>query len=791
MQEPAMNRRRMILSLSLFAAFCFSGTTPAFADGIIIPHPPPCEFDRCPETFPLTQLAIQYHHVQVQIKDQVAVTHVDQVFRNDNDWTVEGTYIFPIPPDAAVQDFTLWIDGEPVQGQVLSRDEARRTYEEIVRGMRDPALLEYLDRGAVQASIFPIPAGGERRIELEYSQVLAADSGLIHYRYPLNTEKFSTRPLEDVAISIEIDSQAPIRALYSPSHAVDITRGSEHAARVGYEARDITPDADFDLYFSVSPEDIGLNLLTYRDPEGDDPDGFFLLMAAPSIEHPQDQIAAKDVIFVLDRSGSMDGEKFRQAQAALGFVLEHLNAQDRFNIISFSTSTSAFAAELQGVERVEAAQRWVASLSAVGSTDINRALLEALNLASRTRPTILIFLTDGLPTEGVTDSEAILGNARDAMLDNVRLFPFGVGYDVDTFLLDTLALENRGTTSYVTPGQAIDEAVGSFFEKVSLPVLTDIKLDFGEALAFDLYPDPLPDLFAGGQLVLVGRYRSSGVETIELSGEVDGRSQVLRYPEQRFRSTGGADFLPRLWATRKIGALLNDIRLHGPDEETVDQVVRLSIRYGIVTPYTSYLVTEPMAFSEEAREGIVDQALDELLAMPNIVSGEKAVGQAAAEAEFRAADVPAAIEDRAQGIVRIAGTHTFRLVDGVWIDTLYDLNGAPGTRVPFLSEAYFELAAATPEIGAALALGERVIVVSRGQAYEIVAEGESGDPFELPAPLPEQGGSEAGESGLSQPSSPVASNAPKPSFKLPCPGSALPLGLLCLLPAWNRRQRAA
>lgn len=786
-----MTRYRTILSLILFAAFSLSTVSPAHADGIIIPDPPICDFGPCPEPFPISQLAITYHHVEVEIRDQVAVTHVDQIFRNDNDWTVEGTYIFPIPQDATVNDFTLWIDGEPVQGKVLSREEARRTYEEIVRTMRDPALLEYIDRGAVQASIFPIPAGGERRIELEYSQVLQADNGLFHYRYPLNTEKFSTVPLEDVAVTVRIDSPVPIKAVYSPSHPVDISRSGERVAQIGYEDAFVTPDTDFDLYYSVSADEIGLNLLTYRDPEGDDPDGFFLLMAAPSIEHARGEIVAKDVIFVLDRSGSMDGEKFRQAQSALRYVLEHLNPDDRFNIISFSTSTSVYAAELQGVDRIEDALGWVDALSAVGSTDINRALLEALNIASRTRPTILIFLTDGLPTEGVTDSDAILENARQSMRDNVRLFPFGVGYDVDTFLLDSLAIENRGTTSYVTPGQAIDEVVSGFFEKVSLPVLTDIQLDFGDTVVFDVYPDPLPDLFAGGQLILVGRYRSSGVETVELKGEVDGQEQAFRYSEQRFRSTGGEEFLPRLWATRKIGALLNQVRLQGPDEETVDQIVRLSIRYGIVTPYTSYLVTEPMAFGADAREGIAAQALDEMLAMPTIVSGEKAVGQASAEAEFRGAEMPAAIDSKAEDIVKIAGTHTYRFVDGVWIDTQYDPQSMSVRKVPFLSEDYFELASARPELGAALALGERVIIIIDSQAYEVVPEGEEGDQIELPAPIPED------TKGPKDPMSPSQGGVPETiveedqGINLTCPGIGLPFGLVIAAISLTKKKQAA
>ena len=315
-----------VLPISLFIVMItLLIPTSVFADGIIIPQPPICEPFPCPMPRPMVQLAIKYHHVEVEIEDQVATTRVDQVFRNDNDWTVEGTYVFPIPLGAAVDAFTLWIDGEPVQGEMLTKEQARQTYEEIVRTMRDPALLEYIDRQAVQASVFPIPPGGERRIQLEYSEILSADEELVHYRYPLNTEKFSTVPLEEVTIRVEIDGKLPIQAVYSPTHNVDLNRISDEHVVLGYEEYDVKPDRDFDLFFSIDQSQIGVNLMTYRDTQSEDPDGYFLLMLTPNIQVREQEAIAKDVILVLDKSGSMDGVKFRQAQDALKFVLDHLN----------------------------------------------------------------------------------------------------------------------------------------------------------------------------------------------------------------------------------------------------------------------------------------------------------------------------------------------------------------------------------------------------------------------------------------------------------------------------------
>ncbi|MFA9491744.1 MAG: VIT domain-containing protein [Anaerolineales bacterium] len=720
----------------------FIPLSPAFADGIIIPHPPICEPGPCPMPVPISQLAIEYHRVDVRIENQVAITHVDQVFRNDNDWPIEGTYVFPIPDGAAITEFTLWIDGEPVEGEILTKEEARRTYEDIVRTMQDPALLEYIDRGAVQASVFPIPPGGERRIELEYSEILTSEEGLVRYSYPLNTEKFSTEPLEDVVVRVDVLSNEPIRAIYSPSHDISVEREGEYRFTAGYEDSFVTPDKDFDLYYSVAEDDIGLNLLTYRDPQGEDVDGFFLLIAAPSVDTGDQRAIPKDVIVVLDRSGSMDGEKFLQAQDALHYVLDHLNPEDRFNIIAFSTGMKTFARQLEGVDEVTEAHRWIDSLAAAGSTDINRALLEALDQTQAGRPTIIIFLTDGLPTEGETETEDILENIRRNAAENVRLFAFGVGYDVDTFLLDTLAQENRGATNYVTPGEPIDEIVSAFYAKVSLPVLVDLELDFGEITTFDLHPEDLPDLFAGTQLLVIGRYKNPGYETVELSGMVDGEMIRFRYPNQRFRSSGGSDFLPRLWATRKIGTLLNQIRLQGPDKELVDQVVKLSIRYGIVTPYTSYLVTEPMAFGANAQEGIADHAFEEMLAAPMEVTGEDAVGRAAAESEIKSAEAPLVLSQEAAEIVKYVGSRTFRLVDGVWIDTAFDPDRMDTVDVPFLSDEYFELANARAEFGDAFALGDRVIVVVDELAYQVIGEHERGDEITIPLSVKEDEGHE-------------------------------------------------
>jgi Ca-activated chloride channel family protein len=700
--------------------------TPVFADGIVIPDPPP---DPMPPEVPW--LTIRYHRVNVTIEDQVAVTRVEQEFVNEYDWEAEGTYIFPLPEGAAVSEFAMWVDGTRVEGSILEADEARAIYEDIVRRRRDPALLEYVGRDAVQARIFPIPPGGSRKIELEYSQVLPVESGMVRYVYPLNTEKFSARPLEEVSVRVEVRSKDAMHALYSPTHQdrLFIERDGDYRAVVGYEAYDILPDQDFDLIYTVSHEDVGLNLLTYKEPGRD---GFFLLMAAPTVE--VDRVIPRDIVLVLDVSGSMEGKKIEQAKDALAYVLEHLNEEDRFNVIAFSTGLRQYARGLRPASEAREAIRWVNDLEAVGGTDINRALLEALAQADDERPTVIIFLTDGLPTEGVIEIDQILANAEASAPGNVRLFPFGVGDDVNTILLDTLAEQQRGATGYVRPHERIDEEVSGFYSKISTPVLADIALDFGDVTVEDTYPYPLPDLFAGTQLILVGRYRDSGATQITLSGEVEGKTEAFVY-EGTFRSSGGdADasvrFIPRLWATRKIGYLLKQIRLHGEREEWVDAIVDLSVRYGIITPYTSFLIDEDDILTEEGRDE-VEKAMRTATPAPAV--GAPAAERADEEGGLYDADSVGggeALPEEAAQMVRLVGSKTFLLQDGVWIDTTFDPSRMETVEVGFGTDEYFGLLAARPEWGAYFALDERVILVAEGVAYEIVA-GEGG-PVEIP-----------------------------------------------------------
>ena len=707
--------------------------SPAGADGIIIVDPPPGVDVRLDQS-----LAIKYHHVDIQIKDQVATTRVDQVFVNDNPWTAEGTYIFPLPEGAAVSDFVMWVDGKAVHGEILEADEARTIYDDVVRRMKDPALLEYVGRKALKASVFPIPPGEERKIELEYSQILPVENGLVHYIYPLSTERFSSRPLEDLVVRAQIESREPLKAVYSSRHEVSIDREDDYHALLGLEQSDVLPDRDFELFYTISSEKIGLNLLSFKE-EGQD--GFFLLLAAPDVKVNEEEIVVKDIILVLDTSGSMQGEKMDQAKEAARYVLDHLNPLDRFAIVSFATTTRSFSPSLEPAAQADKGKDFLDRLEAMGSTDINRAMIEAVGLAEEVRPTTLIFLTDGLPTEGVTVTGAILDNVARESPDNVRIFSFGVGDDVDTDLLDQISMDNGGASTYVRPGEEIDEEVSAFYRKVKMPVLSDLSLDWGDIIVDQVYPQRIPDLFAGSQLIMLGRYREGGPAKITLKGMVNQEERSYTYEDLSFRKEGGDDFIPRLWATRAVGYYLTQIRLYGEKQEWIDSIVSLSTRYGIITPYTSFLVQEKDIFSDKGREEAISDFEEEMAAAAaEPAFGEAAVEKAVYQKSLSAAPVGAAVPvnmsvstgiDGTSKMVRVSevlknvGSKTFLLKNDTWIDTTFD-RSMKTKKVAFLGEEYFDLISQVPVLGSYFALGERVIVVHEGQAYETVAEDDSG-----------------------------------------------------------------
>jgi len=580
----------------------------ARADGFIVIHNPPTR-PVTPGHFTFAPLEVTYHRVNVEITDSVAVTTVSQEFYNPNAQRLEGTYLFPLPEGTHIDKFSMDVNGTMMEAELLDADKARSLYEDIVRKARDPALLEYAGRSAFKVRIFPIEPHSRKPVKITYTQLLKTDTGLTEYVYPLNTEKFSSRPLRDVSVKVSLKCTEPIKSVYCPSHEVEVKRDGEKAATIGWERANVRPDTDFKVIFSRTDKPVAVDLLTYRN--GPD-DGYFLLLASPGMEAPKGAIQKKDVCFVVDTSGSMSesgGKKMKQAKKALSFCLQNLNDGDRFDIVRFSTEAEPLFGELRAADQgnVESAQKFVESLRPIGGTAISDALGKALDLRSKRgdadaeRPYVVIFLTDGQPTIGETNEDAILASMNKVSGGSTRVFSFGIGNDVNTHLLDRIASDTKAFSQYVSPDENLEVKLSSFYTKIKEPVLANVEVAFsGDGIrTSQMYPGALPDLFKGEQIVLFGRYTGKGPAEVRISGTLNGEKKTFAQDVTFAENQTAHGFIPRLWATRRVGFLLDEIRLRGESKELRDEVTRLARQHGIVTPYTAFLILE-----DEARRNV-------------------------------------------------------------------------------------------------------------------------------------------------------------------------------------------
>jgi Ca-activated chloride channel family protein len=704
-----------------FGLFCLFGIGISHGSGIIIPEP-----SKPGDLYPHA-LSVESHAVDIIIDNQVSNTRVDQIFVNHYERDVEGTYIFPIPEDASVSRFTMWVGKEELQGEILDKNEAKEIYEGIVRNMQDPAILEFVGRGAFRARIFPIPAHGEKRVSLDYEEILQMENGVCEFRYPLGTRRFTNGNEGNFEMTITLTSKSPIKSVYSPTHDIDIKRKGDHRVEIEYVDTENSSTDDFLLYYTVSKEDFGFNLLTYREKEGK---GFFLGMISPSVLLSDKQIIGKDLMFVLDHSGSMNGEKIEQAKSALLFSLNSLNPKDRFNLITFSDEISVLNNGLAPAtpENIKDARKFVKGIEANGGTNIHSALLTAMKqLRDTKRTNYIIFLTDGLPTVGETNIYNILDDINSDIRESSRIFAFGVGYDVNTQFLDRLSTENLGISEYVRPEEDIEVKVSKFYSKIANPVLTDLQLDFGKINVTQIYPKVLPDLFHGSQLIILGRYEGRGKTRIKLTGMADDEKRNFSYTGYFSGRDEKKDFIPRLWASRKIGFLIEEIRSHGQNRELVDEIVRLSKKYGIMTEYTSFLVEEDKVVAMDESQSRASEIMKEA---EKSVTGGWAVNQSAnARALQKSAQVPRAAFFDARGKEKkIGGVVTrrdraFFNKKGNWVDTDYSKDRKV-IDVRRFSRAYFQLMERDDTLGEYLSLGDRVLVNVGDIAIQIEDDGK-------------------------------------------------------------------
>jgi Ca-activated chloride channel family protein len=554
--------------------------------GVIVP--------REPGSKPLT---LRKQLLQVEVRDQVSRATLDEVFENHTDQALEGQYLLPLPEGAAISGFATWVDGRRVESRVEEKKKAEETYQDAKGTSQQPALLEQDAPSRFRTKVDGIPPRGTKRVEASYAQILPYDSGVVTMRIPLRTEGVQGvqggEPVGDFRALLNVSDQKKIADLQVHGAPAKVERVSATAVRVTVEGKDAALPRELLVTYRTESSRLGLSFVTYRPDPNEE--GYFLLLASPQELTTDADIVQKDVVFVFDTSGSMDGEKIDQARQALQRCISSLNAGDRFGVVAFSDALNPMRNKLvqASPEHVQEALAFAQRLQANGGTNIHGGIVEGLKmLEGSDRPRVILMMTDGIPTAGLTNPQQIAEDIR-ARSRGTRLFTFGVGADVNRHLLERLGAENRGTVDYVDGRQTIEEVVGGFYARISKPVLSDLAFDFGDVTTVMTYPDVLPDLYKGSQLVVAGRYRGAGKVKAALEGTLNGKRVRMPF-EAEFPASATADaFVARLWAQRRIDYLMAQNRLHGEQQEAKAEVIALSKRYQILTAYTSMVAAQP------------------------------------------------------------------------------------------------------------------------------------------------------------------------------------------------------
>lgn len=603
-----------------------------------------------PPARPIVRQQVQITGVKsdVKIVNQVATTTIRINLKNPGNQRLEATMVFPVPDKVSVRGFDFGGSGKEPTAKLMPRADARKIYNDIVRQMKDPAILEFAGLNLIKSCVFPVEPHNTQWVSLTYEQVLKADGNRVDYVLPRSESLSYTTPW---SMTMSINSNSPISTVYSPSHEIATKRISKNELSLTLSETAAREPGPIRISYLQDGENVSASLLAYPSPKVGG--GYFLLLtglpAGLDAKKVQETVK-REVIVVIDRSGSMSGEKIRQAKKAALQVVSGLDDGESFNLISYNESVQLFKAQpvVKNDATLREAEAFLNGVTPRGGTNIHDALVEAMRqkpINDKNLP-IVLFLTDGLPTIGVTDEKDIREAAVKGNTYKRRIFTFGVGVDVNTPLLDKIAGNSRAKATYILPKESVEVKVGSVFKRLYGPVLDTPEITVCDkngkpapGLVQDLIPYKLPDMFIGDQLVLLGKYVKEEPITFKLKGNYLGKSEEFTFDFKLDGASTTNSFVPRLWASRKIAFLVDAIRDMGANpgaavrpgdvklKELVDEVVKLSLEFGILTEYTAYLAREgtdlaqpSAALRREATEELMDRAM-------GVRSGEGSVNQ--------------------------------------------------------------------------------------------------------------------------------------------------------------------
>jgi len=612
---------------------------------------------------------LKHTKVRADVSGPVARVEVTQTFANPYEDTIEAIYVFPLPHEAAVDDLTMRLGERVIRGVIERRDEARRRYEEAKRQGKVAALLEQERPNIFTQSVANILPGNDVEITIAYVETLEYEKGTYELAFPTvvgprfippgaapdvvpaggdptllrpapgvpDADRInppflppSVRSGHDLEIAVELDSGVPFRAVTSPTHAVSATRHGDSKATVVLNPLDSIPNKDFVLRWTIA-EGPGTAVLANHDGEN----GYLAVLLHPELAPSSSEITPKEMIFVLDCSGSMSGEPIAAAKALVRHALRQMNASDTFQILRFSEHASGMSATPIAVTpgNVRDGIAYLETLNGSGGTMMIEGIKAALDTPRDDgRLRIVMFLTDGY----IGNDDEILAAVR-GRIGNARLFSFGVGSSVNRYLLDGLAEEGRGEVAYFLPGSEVGTEVGKFYDRIRSPYLTDVELVWSGVEVADVYPARVPDLFAGRPLRVHARYADARRGTLEVRGKIAGRDWRRRVELDLPGKESGNAALGSLWARARIGDLERSMR-SGERPEVVEEITQLGLSHRLVTRYTSFVAIEEKIVVSDGQPRTVRVPVD----MPEGVSWEGVFGEIAS-----APGAPASIGFRA------------------------------------------------------------------------------------------------------------------------------------------------
>ncbi len=539
-------------------------------------------------------LEIKEQDVRVTINNGVAVTEIDQVFVNTEGRQVEALYTFPVPKGASVANFSMWINGKEMIGEVVEKERAREIYNSYKQVRRDPGLLEQTDYKTFEMRIFPIGPRAEQRVRVTYYQQLEYDHNWGTYVYPLSTvtrSNIDQRTTGKFALTMDVRSAVPIVSMSSPSHGDKIVM-AEHTddywqASLETDAGDLSQDVV--IAYKVARPFSGLDLVTSKE-SGED--GFFLMTLTAGDELADADGGGADYVFILDVSGSMarDG-KLRLSSGTVKAFIDQLGEQDRFELVAFNVKPTTLFSELAdaGDDTKARASVFLDSQQARGGTSLHPAITTAYKYGDPDRELNVVILSDGMTEQRERRELSALIGQRPS---NTRVFCIGIGNEVNRPLLEQIAGDAGGLAAFISHGDDFERQARSFRRKLLHPVMSNLAIVFKGADVYDIEPTRLPNLYHGSPIRVFGRYRKGSTVDVNISGEVRGQA-ISSNAELDFPKTeAGNTEIERMWAWHRIDRLLKEGDRGGSRDSVTAEVIRLGEAYSIASEYTSFIVLE-------------------------------------------------------------------------------------------------------------------------------------------------------------------------------------------------------